>query len=244
MKTIRIEGDSRISRGGVIFVIDWIGGPGNAAIERDVRPRIGGFVYSASGTQTQLVVICAADLVERVRQRPHEPVEGDKLAERELAAVDQHAADRFVRVSVLVRIADANDAAVVDADAPRALDLQEERVDRILDVDERFPVERRPPALDLCARPVRHDLASLHAAAHTLALELRVELGEVDGEEIVRHGVDRHAEALVARAAAREQRLVVAGDRSLGAAVGGTRTPLAERPRSRASASMGVPGRT
>ena len=48
------------------------------------------------------------------------------------------APDRAIRVAVLIGVADAHDAAVGEAHAAGALDLQEERLDRILDVDERL----------------------------------------------------------------------------------------------------------
>ena len=94
-------------------------------------------------------------------------------------------ADRAVRMAVLVGVVEAHHRAVGERDASRSLDLEEERFDRIGDVRERLAGEQRGIALDLRARPVRNDLPALDAAAHALVLELRMQLGQVDDEQIV-----------------------------------------------------------
>ena len=55
-------------------------------------------------------------------------------------------------MAVLVRVADAHHAAVVERYAARALDLQEEGVDRIVDVHERLARERAPCRASMSAR--------------------------------------------------------------------------------------------
>ena len=86
--------------------------------------------------------MAAAPLADPLHRRPV----GDSLA-----AVDQHAADRAVRVTVLVGVAHAHHAALGERDAARALDLQEEGLDRILDVAEHLVADRRRP-LSMSAR--------------------------------------------------------------------------------------------
>mgnify|MGYP003694539461 CR=1 FL=1 len=61
----------------------------------------------------------------------------------------------------------------------------------------------------------------LDAAAHALVLQLGIKRREIDGEEIVRNGVKRRSEFLGRRARSGEQRLVITGDESRVAAVGG-----------------------
>ena len=127
-------------------------------------------------------------------------------------------------MAVLVGIADAHHAAVGEPHAPRALDLQEERFDRIVDVRELLhPCDRRLAALDVGARPVRHDALALDAAAHALVLELGIELGQVDRQQIVGRARTAARDGAPSGAAAGEQRLVVAGDHPGVAAVGGRR---------------------
>ena len=81
----------------------------------------------------------------------------DRLA-AELAALDQNRPDRRVGPAVLRRIGRADDGSVVENDSPGPLDLQEERVDRIIDEeDRRGPT--RPGALDLPLTPPRKPLS-------------------------------------------------------------------------------------
>ena len=79
-------------------------------------------------------------------------------------------------MAVLVGVAEAHDGAIVQRDASRALDLEEERFDRIGDVGERLARERRGIALD-ARRAVQYGttLRALHAAAHALVLELGIQ---------------------------------------------------------------------
>lgn len=66
-----------------------------------------------------------------------------RVVARELAAIDQHAADRAVRVTVLVRVTDPHHAAVGQFDTARSLDLEERRVDRIGDPEQDLVGEPR-----------------------------------------------------------------------------------------------------
>src|SRR5262249_59403173 len=55
-----------------------------------------------------------------------------RLAELELAALDEEAPDRLERVAVLVGITDAQRLAARELDSSGALNLEEERLDRII----------------------------------------------------------------------------------------------------------------
>ncbi len=120
---------------------------------------------------------------------------------------------------VLVRVAHAHHAALGEPHAARTLDLQEEGFDRIVDVDELLALDRRLAVLDVRARPVGNHAPAFDAAAQPLVLELRIELGQVDGQQVVGRRVQRDAVARRARATAGQQRLVVAGDHSGVAAI-------------------------
>ena len=58
------------------------------------------------------------------------------LVRRERADLDQIAADRPVGLAVLAGVADPDQRAVVEADLARALDLQEELGDRVVDPEQ------------------------------------------------------------------------------------------------------------
>ena len=92
--------------------------------------------------------------------------------ERERAARDQLAADRDVGVTVLRRVADAQVGAVGELDAAGALNVEKERVDRVVDPEqlEAAPVERA--RLHAGAVGERHQSTVAHAhrqaAAHVV----------------------------------------------------------------------------
>ena len=67
---------------------------------------------------------------------------------RQLAAVDEDPADRGVVVAVLRRVADAHDPAVGQADAARALDLEEEERHRVGDPEELEPASPERSVFD------------------------------------------------------------------------------------------------
>src|SRR5207245_11087576 len=103
----------------------------------------------------------------------------------ELAAIDPHARDRAERLSVLVGISDTHDAAVGETDAARTLDLQKERLDRIVDEDELLAGQQRCACFDLLSRPVRNYALALDAATQPLVLELGLELDAVAAQQLV-----------------------------------------------------------
>ena len=92
----------------------------------------------------------------------------------QFALFDQPLADRAVGMAVLVGIADAYAAAVVELDLPGALDLQEEETDWIVQLEQRLP--GAPLFLGRPFRPaeVGYQLAPLDAAAQAHVLEFRI----------------------------------------------------------------------
>ncbi len=120
---------------------------------------------------------------------------------------------------VLIGVAHAHHAAVGKLHAARTLDLQEEGFHRIVDIDQFPAFDRGLAVLDVRARPVRDHTPSLDPAPQPLVLELGIELGQVDGQQIVGHRIQRNAMAGRAGAAAGQERLVIAGDRSGVAAI-------------------------
>src|SRR5207244_4326105 len=85
------------------------------------------------------------------------------------------------------------------------------RLDRIVDEDELLADQRRLPRRYLCARPVGDYAISIDAPAQALVCELGMELGQIDGQQIVRRRIKRIPIAFAANAAAVEQRLVITG---------------------------------
>ena len=72
----------------------------------------------------------------------------------------------------------------------RALDLQEERLDRVVDIDDLLARDGSGPVLDLGAREVGHDAAAIEPAAEAKVLRLGHYRGEVDHEQIVGRRVE------------------------------------------------------
>ena len=143
------------------------------------------------------------------------------LVQCQLATFDQDASDRAIRLAVLVRVPDPHDASVGQLHASGSLDLQEERFDGIVDVQQFLAADRSLPCVDIGARPVGHDALAVDARTHALVLEFGIEIAKLDREQVVRRPVERNAVAFVALSTAVEQWLVVAGDEALGLAVGG-----------------------
>jgi hypothetical protein len=73
-----------------------------------------------------------------------------------------------------------------------------------------LPASDGRAALELGARPIRNDFFPLDAATHALVLELRIQVGKLDRQQIVGRRVERDRELRCARARAGEQRFVVA----------------------------------
>ena len=111
---------------------------------------------------------------------------------------------------VLVAVAETHHAAVVEPHAARALHLQEECVDRIVD-PEQFLARKQIAAGDLATARVGNHALPLQLAAQAQVCQLRMHAAEIDHEQVLRHAVNGRGKALAARAAAAQQRLVVTG---------------------------------
>src|SRR5437773_10166797 len=140
---------------------------------------------------------------------------------RELATLDQHARDGAKRMTVLLGVADAHHAAVVELDPSGTLDLQEKSVDRFGDERDRVAGDLRIAMLDIRTGPIRHDTPAFDAAAHALVLELRIKGAEIDDQQVVRNAVERRTKFLGRAARSRQQRFVVSGDEADIGATGG-----------------------
>src|ERR1017187_2097605 len=90
--------------------------------------------------------------------------------QRQFAALDQHTPDGTVRISVLIRVADAHGAPVGKVDAARALDLREERFNRVVQPNELPSRQSSFSCFDVRSRPIRHDALAVETAANALAL--------------------------------------------------------------------------
>ena len=69
--------------------------------------------------------------------------------------------------------------------------MQEEEIDRVVDPHDLLAAQRRLAAFDPRAVGIRHESAAFEAAAQAHAFQLRIDLGEIDDDEIVGHAVDR-----------------------------------------------------
>ena len=133
-----------------------------------------------------------------------------------MLAVDQHAADRRVGPAVMRIVVDAQDGAVFEPDARRALDLREQHVDRVAQpADFQMPAVERA-VLDLAAVVIRHDLAAADAAADVDALagKRSPSLRRPDDHEIGRPAIQRRGELAGRHARAVDDRLVIAGEKA------------------------------
>ena len=128
-------------------------------------------------------------------------------------ALDQELADRNVRMAVLRHVVQAQQLAVVELDAHRALDVDEERIDRILQpadfqtaagehavVDRGAIVVRHQPALAALLALAGRDPGDRHAAA---------------GQQIGRLAIERMLVLVGLLARAFDDRLVIAGEKTV-----------------------------
>src|ERR1700682_3052396 len=102
------------------------------------------------------------------------------LLQRQLAPFDQHATNGPVGTPVLIGVTDAYAAAIGKLDAGRALDVHEERFDRVVYPDELPPRQPCLTGLDFRARPIRQHALALESSANALGLELGGDLSQLD----------------------------------------------------------------
>src|SRR6185295_961677 len=121
------------------------------------------------------------------------------------AAVDQLAADGGVGMAVLRRVAEPQLAALGEADAPGALDVEEKGVDRIVHPDHLELAAGEASGIDLLSVGERNEVAVHHLAGDPPTFELLAEAAEVHHDQLGRSGVDRHRVLPRALAAAVEE---------------------------------------
>ena len=132
------------------------------------------------------------------------------LAGAEQAAVLHQLADADIFAAVLPGIADPHHSAVGQAQPARALDLEEEEVDRVGGPGDFEAAAGERPVLDLGALVIRDDDPVLEPAAARRSGGLGG--GGVDFDEVGRLAVDRHLIAGLAGARAGDLGLEIAGD--------------------------------
>ena len=113
-------------------------------------------------------------------------------------------------MAVLIGVTEPQDSALGKLHPARALDLQEKRLDRIVDPDQLLAGERRVSRFDVRARPIGNDAPAFEAPAHPFVLELWEELAQLDDEQIVGGCVQRITIAFAGLPAALQQRFVIA----------------------------------
>ena len=91
----------------------------------------------------------------RMFRHPAADIRHCHLLARQLAAVEQQAADRDIGLAVAAVIADARDLAIGQLNAARALDLEKEGGDRVVDPEELEPLPVQGAVLDLGAGKAR-----------------------------------------------------------------------------------------
>ncbi|REJ86174.1 MAG: hypothetical protein DWQ30_00725 [Acidobacteria bacterium] len=115
-------------------------------------------------------------------------------------------------MAVLPRVAHPDPPTALELHLSRALDLQEEGVDRVVDPEQLEPTPAQRAGLDLLAAPVGQQRAAGPASGQRTALPLFAKGLEVDLHDVAGPRVERHVVALAAAPAAAEERLVVAGE--------------------------------
>src|SRR5207245_10043917 len=150
--------------------------------------------------------------LHRIRRRPALYALHRGLLERELAALHEVAAERAVGMAVLIGIREAYALAAFELELARALDLQEEKLDRVRGPADHRCAEAFPARFDLGAAVVRHEAPALEAAAQPEIPHLRCHGPEIDHEQVVGDAEHRDAIRRVAYAAASHNGLVIAGD--------------------------------
>ena len=123
---------------------------------------------------------------------------------------DEPVSDRAVAPTVLVGKPHAHEGSVRELDSSRSLNLQEEGVDRVVYPGNR-PFFHVAPLLNNAPLVVGNDPAAVELPAKALALEFRIELCEIDDEEIVGDPVDWIGILFAADPASVQERLVVSG---------------------------------
>src|SRR5205085_2551738 len=120
--------------------------------------------------------------------------------------------ERAVRMAVLIGVREAHALAGFQLELSRALYLQEEKLDRVRAPAEHRRAQRLAARVNLGTTVIRHHTSAIETAAQPDSARLGRHGGEIDDQQIVGYAVDRKAVDLAARAAAANDRLIVAGD--------------------------------
>src|SRR5262245_45824782 len=140
----------------------------------------------------------------------------DLVARNEIA-VDEHALDRAIAITVVRIEADTQRRAILEDHAPRAFDLDRDQIGRILKPAdlEILPVERA--GLDGAAVVVRHQLVVAVAATDPRALVRECDRAGLVavGDQTAWPTVERDGEFGAGKARACDDRLEIAGQKSL-----------------------------
>ena len=114
-------------------------------------------------------------------------------------------------------VIDAHRRAVLEADARRALDLREQQIGLVLQPADFEAAAGDLAVLDLGAVVIRHELAAADLAKHlALVGQAGGALRDAANEQVRRPAIDRHGVDVGLRPRAVDDRLVIAGDETLG----------------------------
>ncbi len=130
----------------------------------------------------------------------------------QLTTVDEHAADAAVRVAVARREPDPHFIAIPEVDPPRTLDMEEKRVNGVVDPCDYGDAASERAGLDLRSAWIRPHSATFDPPGDAATPKVRSKLAEIDRHEIGRPTVDRHGVSPAAFTCARQERLVVPGE--------------------------------
>src|SRR6185295_16176962 len=97
---------------------------------------------------------------------------------------------------VLPVIGDANDLAIGEAHAPRALHLKEKGGGLVVDIDDRLRAPLEGAGDDLAARRIGRQLAALDPPSDALAFQVRSEDAEIDRDEVHRPRIERRSKTV------------------------------------------------
>ena len=90
----------------------------------------------------------------------------------------------MVRVAVLRRVADPEDGSVVERDPPRSLDVEEERIDRIVHPDQLQAAARERTGRDRLPVVVRFEAPAPNPACHPAAPQIVAEPAQVHHDQV------------------------------------------------------------
>ena len=165
----------------------------------------------------------------------HDPLHRARVLPRpgaEQAALAHHPADAGIRQAVLPGIADPHDCAVRRAQAARALDLQEEQLDRIGHPGNLQPAPRKRAIVDRGAVKIGDEFAigTITPERQSAFVGQRC-IAFAGADQIAGERVDRHVKARLAGAHTRNLGLVIARDEGLAVAHPGGFKPCFEKAR-------------